>query len=127
MKPHSDDHSEHPSRPEDNWLDRALQDSASDYIADAGFTAQVMSFLPAPRRKFAWRRPALIGGATVLGCLLAFLLGGSPLTASLRHAFQWVAEESTRPIASSPFNALIITTLVFSGLVSWLALSKAAR
>ena len=46
-----------------DWLDQLLareaSDHAGDYIADRGFTARVMSALPAPAVLPAWRKPAL--------------------------------------------------------------------
>ncbi len=50
-------------------LDALLREQ-NTYLEDNGFTARVLAALP-PRRRLAWVRPALILGATALGCVLA--------------------------------------------------------
>jgi hypothetical protein len=80
------------------WLEQALradaQAHAAAYVADDGFTAKVMSRLPAPAALPAWRGPAiallwLVAGGAVVALLpdlfyavfsgLAALLFGQPL------------------------------------------------
>jgi hypothetical protein len=53
-----------------DWLEDALKHD-DRYIDDAGFTARVVAALPV-RRKRAWLRPAIIGGAALAGLALAF-------------------------------------------------------
>ncbi len=54
-----------PSRPDasDDWLDDLLRadgrEHRAGYLDDEGFTARVMSALPAPAALPAWRKPAL--------------------------------------------------------------------
>ena len=53
-----------PSRiPADDWLDGLLRadgrEHRAEYLDDDGFTARVMSALPAPAGLPAWRKPAL--------------------------------------------------------------------
>ena len=54
-----------PSRPDasDDWLDGLLRaegvEHRAAYLDDEGFTARVMSALPAPAALPAWRKPAL--------------------------------------------------------------------
>ena len=49
-------------------LDTLLREQNA-YIEDNGFTARVIAALPQRRR--AWFRPALLLGATAIGCVLA--------------------------------------------------------
>jgi len=57
-----------PSRPDasDDWLDDVLRadgrEHRADYLDDDGFTARVMSALPAAAQLPAWRKPALAAG-----------------------------------------------------------------
>lgn len=85
---------------DDGWLEQALkadaQAHAAAYVADDGFTAKVLSRLPAPAVLPAWRRPVvtllwlIAGGAVVallpdlfyalFGGLVALLVGQPMLT-----------------------------------------------
>ena len=57
-----------------DWIDRQLIEDARRPLDDAGFTAAVMSRLPARTSPYPWLRTSLILGSTVLGSLLAVLL-----------------------------------------------------
>lgn len=57
----------------EDLLDRQLREAAP-YIEDAGFTARVLTRLPAPRRKTELARPLILIGATLLASLLAYIL-----------------------------------------------------
>ena len=59
-----------------DWIDRQLREDARRPLDDSGFTAAVMSRLPAPHGSpYPWLRTALILGSTALGGILAALLG----------------------------------------------------
>ena len=98
-----------------DWLDRVLAgdalDHASDYIADDGFTARVMTSLPAPIVVPAWRKPAVtvLWGVAVVG--LAFALPGAAVDVA-REAFKLF---SAKPFALSEIAAL----LAVAGLGTW--------
>lgn len=61
----------------DDWLDRLLGDDAratrDAYVADEGFTARVLSTLPAPVTEPAWRKPVVVAlwGVAAVGCAIA--------------------------------------------------------
>jgi hypothetical protein len=69
---------------QEDWLDRQLRDAAP-YIDDAGFTAQVVAKLPAPRQKQVSLRGTILVLITLLGCALAYVLsdGGSFIVANI--------------------------------------------
>jgi hypothetical protein len=60
---------------DDETLDRQLRE-AVPYIDDEGFTARVMSKLPAARREPRWLRAMILVGLTALGSGVAYLLSG---------------------------------------------------
>jgi hypothetical protein len=60
---------------DDETLDRQLREAAP-YIDDEGFTARVMSGLPAARREPRWLRAMILVGLTALGSGVAYLLSG---------------------------------------------------
>ena len=55
-----------------DWLDHILS-ADDDYIADDGFTARVMSALPAPAALPKWRKPAVaaLWGVAAVGLAVA--------------------------------------------------------
>ena len=63
---------------EDDWLDAALRADGeahrAEYLDDSGFTARVMTALPAPVALPAWRRPALMLLWALLGLGIALAL-----------------------------------------------------
>ena len=58
----------------DDWIDRQLREDANRPLEDAGFSAAVMSRLPARTSPYPWLRASLVLGSTALGGLLAALL-----------------------------------------------------
>ena len=60
----------------DDWIDRQLREDARRPLDDSGFTAAVMSRLPArAAAPYPWLRTGLVLGSTAIGGLLAVLLG----------------------------------------------------
>ena len=57
---------------DNDWLDDILR-ADDDYIADDGFTARVMSALPAPAALPKWRKPAVavLWGVAATGLAIA--------------------------------------------------------
>ena len=60
---------------DDETLDRELRE-AVPYIDDEGFTARLMSKLPATRREPRWLRAMILVGLALLGSGVAYLLSG---------------------------------------------------
>jgi len=60
---------------DDEMLDRQLRE-AVPYIDDDGFTARVMSRLPAAPRESRWLRAMVLLGLALLGSGVAYLLSG---------------------------------------------------
>ena len=106
-----------------DWLDALLADDGAEqragYIADDGFTAQVMRRLPAPITAPAWRRPVVITLWLVAAAFVATMLPGT--------AFE-VAREAVRLFAAMPFS---LSTLAFGivavGVAMWTATALALR
>jgi len=98
-----------------DWLDRVLaddvRDHAGDYIVDDGFTARVMSALPAPIAAPAWRKPAVTALWGVAAVGLAFALPGAAIDVA-REAFKLF---SAKPFALSEIAAV----LAIAGLGTW--------
>ena len=99
----------------DDWVDRALAESAREhsaaYIDDAGFTARVMHELPPPLALPAWRKPALAALWAAAGMGLAYLAPGMAAD---------VARETLRLVAAKPFSLVEIATLVaIAGAAMW--------
>ena len=57
----------------DDVLDRKLREAAP-YIDDNGFTARVLSNLPAPQQKPVSLRGVILLGVTILGSVLSYTL-----------------------------------------------------
>jgi hypothetical protein len=66
---------------DDSWLESALRadgrEHRAEYLADDGFTTQLMTALPAPSAPPAWRKPAVAGLWAVAGVGLALALPGT--------------------------------------------------
>lgn len=99
---------------QEDWLDARLRDEAS-YIDDAGFTARVMQQLPAPRRQLRSARSVILIGATVLACLLAYLLSGRGAFLGNIAAF----------LVTVPFNTLCALAIASGVLITVLGASAA--
>ena len=100
--------------PADDWLDGLLRDSAREhdtYIGDDGFTARVMTALPARDVAPAWRKPAVTALWGAAAVAVAFALPGA--------AFD-VAREAFRLFAAKPFAlSEIAAVLAIAGLGTW--------
>lgn len=89
-------------------IDRLLQHDARTALPDGGFTARVMSALPAPASPRSWLRPLLIFGSAALGSLLAVLL--SPAAGSLLQGFQELVQ--LRAASPAAMTALACTAVL---------------
>ncbi|MEP7183823.1 MAG: hypothetical protein ABI886_16715 [Betaproteobacteria bacterium] len=112
-----------PSMPAGDWIDVALRADGvvhkSDYVDDDGFTARVMSALPAPATLPAWRRPALavLWGLAAVG--IAFALPGAMMD---------VARVVLRVVGSLPISLPGLTAGVIAlAAMSWAAAAFALR
>ena len=84
---------------------------AGDYIADDGFTARVMTALPAPCCAPAWRKPAVTALWGVAAVGLAVALPGAAVD---------VAREAFKLFAAKPFSlSEIAAVLAVAGLGTW--------
>jgi hypothetical protein len=92
-------------RANDDWMDGLLrEDGASSrdaYIADDGFTARVMSALPAPAALPRWRKPAV----AALWCVAA-----AGLAIAAPGAMVDVGREAYRLLATVPVSIAGIAT-----------------
>jgi hypothetical protein len=88
-----------------DWLDAKLRDEMP-YIDDAGFTKQVMQKLPAGRRAPRPVRAAILLGATVLACVLAFVFAGSYVV------------DSAAMLAVIPMRVLAVLAVCITALVT---------
>jgi hypothetical protein len=109
--------------PADAWLDRLLVEDAAthdaDYLADAGFTASVMSALPAPALVPKWRKPAVTALWATAGLGIAFALPGAALD---------VSREAFRLLAAQPFTLSGLAAALFAlGAVTWTGTAWALR
>lgn len=109
---------------EDDWLDAALradgQTHRAEYLDDMGFTARVMSALPAPAMALpAWRRPAL----TLLWALL-----GLGIALALPKVVVDVAYDITRIVVGQSVSlAGIGGAVVALGAAAWAAAAVVLR
>jgi hypothetical protein len=106
----------------DDWLDAMLdadaRERSGEYIQDDGFTARVMSTLPAPAIP-AWRKPAVLGmwGAAAAGAALA-----------MPQVAIDVGREAFRLFATQPISLpQIAAGLVAVGFATWAAAAYALR
>jgi hypothetical protein len=60
---------------DDETLDQQLRE-AVPYINDDGFTARVITSLPATRREPRWLRAMIVIGLALLGIGIAYVVGG---------------------------------------------------
>ena len=82
-------------------IERWLREDARRALPDDGFSNRVLAKLPAPARR-PWAKPALILGATALGCILAVLL--APVGATLVQGYLDMA--SLRSLTPAAVTAL---------------------
>ena len=111
----------HPA--EDDWLDAALladgREHRAAYLDDNGFTARLMSALPAPITLPVWRKPAL----TAL-----WAAAGIGIAAALPSAVVNFAHEVLRMIVGQPVSMTgIAASVVALGTATWGATAIALR
>ena len=108
----------------DTWLEQALAvDGAAHrdaYIDDDGFSARVMSALPAAAALPRWRRPALAGLWTIAGVGIASAVPGTMFDVA-REAFRLL---SARPFALSEIVAALLVVGLATGMGTAMALRK---
>ena len=114
-----------PAVPSDtDWLEVALRHDArehlSSYVDDQGFSARVMSALPAPVVSLPrWRRPALVALWSAAAAGAAFALPGIALD---------VGREAFRVLAAQPVSLpQIAGALLAVGVVTWSGAAWALR
>jgi hypothetical protein len=98
-----------------DWLEEVLR-REEPYVDDNGFTGRVVATLPARRRR-AWLRPVIIGGATFAGLALAGLV--LPVQHYLVDSF--VQLYRARSLSAIPLAPVALIVLLF-----WAALSAVA-
>lgn len=106
-----------------DWLDAALRNDGhghrAAYVGDGGFTARVMSALPAPAALPAWRKPALAALWGTAGYAIATLLPG---------AYADVVRELFRVVGGHPVSLTDIATgVAMLGVATWAATAYALR
>jgi hypothetical protein len=108
-----------------DWLDRALAERSADhadaYLLDEGFTARVMSVLPAPARPAPWRKPALAALWTAAAVGFAMTLPGTTVDVA-REAFRLV---STRPFTLSDVALLLAVAGAGMWTTAWVTWRRA--
>lgn len=104
-----------PAMHDDDWLERALAEDASEHRAahvdDDGFTARVMTSLPAPIAVPRWRKPVewALWGISAAG-----------IVASLPELATDVAREMFRLAAAQPISLPhVAAALVAIGAATW--------
>ena len=107
----------------DDWIERSLVEAGrehrAEYIADDGFTASVVSRLPAPLTLPSWRRPVVA---------LLWLLGGVLVAISLPGLFdQLVRGVMTMLVAHRVGFVDVVMAFVVLGAITWSTLVYAAR
>src|SRR5438552_1433749 len=108
---------------DEDWLDDALRADGGEhraaYLDDDGFTARLMSALPAPVTLPAWRKPALTALWSVVGIGIA---------AELPTAVVDFAHEVLRMLVGQPISmAGIAAGVVALGAATWGATALALR
>lgn len=109
--------------PSDDWIERALVEAGREhkatYIADDGFTASVVSCLPAPFALPAWRRPAVA---------LLWILGGLAALVSLPGLFDQLFRGVMATLVSHRMGLVdVAMALILLGGAAWSALVYVAR
>ena len=108
---------------DDDWLDAVLRADGREhraaYLDDNGFTARLMSALPAPVTLPAWRKPAL----TAL-----WAAAGTGIAVALPSAVVNFAHEILRMIVGQPVSMTgIAAGVVALGAATWGAAAVALR
>ena len=99
----------------DDWLDRALADAAREhaatYVGDDGFTARVMTALPAPEALPRWRKPAV---AALWG------VAAAGIAAALPDTFLALSRETYHLLSAQPVSLLnVAITLAALAAATW--------
>lgn len=93
---------------DDAWLEGLLKGDARDhdtYLADDGFTARVMSAIPAPITLPAWRRPVIA---------LLWALAGIGLLALLPGAAHEAVQQVFRLVTAHRFTLTEVATAIMA-------------
>jgi hypothetical protein len=106
-----------------DWLDAALEEAGHEhraaYVADNGFTAQVIGRLPAAPTLPAWRRPVIV---------MLWLLAGVGAFVSLPGAFDNAFRGGVALLVGRPLGLPDIALLLaLCGAAAWTSLVYAAR
>ncbi len=109
--------------PGDDWIEQALADAGrehrAEYIADDGFTASVISRLPAAFALPAWRRPVVA---------LLWIFGGLAVMMSLPGLFDQLFRGVMAMLMSHRMGfGDVAMALILLGGITWSALVYAAR
>ena len=107
----------------DDWLERALKadarEHAAAYVSDDGFTAKVMSRLPAPATLPAWRRPILA---------LLWLVVGGAVAMALPELFYDVFRNLVAMVIGQPLTlSRIAVVIILLGATTWSTVVYAMR
>ena len=94
-------------------LDTLLRDDAARGLPDGGFSARVMSALPAPRAAPSWMRPALVFGSAVAGSVLAAVLAPGFESPALAFS-EWLRGGTPSPtaLASLAIGGVLLASVV---------------
>jgi hypothetical protein len=95
---------------EDDWIDHVLR-ADDEYIADDGFTARVMSALPAPAALPKWRKPAVAVLWGVAASALAIAAPGAAVDVA-REAYRLLA---TVPVSITGIAGAMAAVVVATG------------
>jgi hypothetical protein len=106
-----------------DWLDAALESAGREhraaYVADDGFTAQVIGRLPVVPTLPAWRRPVIV---------VLWLLAGAGAMVSLPGVFDDAFRGAVALLVGRPFGlADVVVLLVLFGAGAWGSLVYVAR
>lgn len=106
-----------------DWLEQALQADAhvhaADYIADDGFTAKLLSRLPAPAALPAWRRPIVV---------MLWVVAAGAIAALLPELFYTLFRDLVAVMVGQPLTwSHLVAALMLLGATLWSTLVYAMR
>jgi hypothetical protein len=110
-----------PTDSDDLWLEQALtaDAQATAYVADDGFTATVLSRLPAPATLPAWRRPVVV---------LLWLMAAGAVAALLPDLFYALFRGISALIVGQQFTlSQIAVALLLVSATTWSTIVYAMR
>ena len=112
---------------EERRRQQRFRDGATDYLADAGFSARVLGHLPVARHRREWRRRWLVGGAVLLGGAAATVCGGHDLVATLSAGWAQCGEWIAYPVPGLEAMATVGSVVVLVGSlgVAWWSYARA--